>query len=244
MECRIRSLSLPVLYWSTHDEATSRNPHTGTDINALRGIISRIGSSPLGNKSKLLHRRTNCDWVRMWPQLLQTLDLMKLNNQSIDTAPSPGDEFNNREVSTVQLVRIGASHYGIFAEEIAAIVSWKEPAPLPQAPRTVLGIVSIQGRMLTVLDLKSLGEDVSSDALSEPPTHLVALRGDEQLALAVDRVGSTIELESSDVDEMPQPASPPVLRAVNHEGLDVDILNVKELFSCCMQGRERRRRRF
>jgi len=178
----------------------------------------------------------------MDPQLANS-DLMRMNNQVLDDAPRPTEDMGNRKAGQVQLVRAGAAHYGIFAEEIAAIVSWKVPAPLPQAPRTVLGIVSIQGRMLTVLDLKSLREDVPTDAVGEPLAHLVALRGDEQLALAVDRVGSTIELENGDVDEM-EHASPLILRAINHEGLDIDILNLKELFSSCLQGRERRRRRF
>ena len=167
-----------------------------------------------------------------------------MNNQVISNAPPTPEDMGIRPAGSVQLVRAGTSHYGIFAEEIAAIIPWKEPAPLPQAPRTVLGIVSIQGRMLTVLDLKSLGEDVSSDEVNEPLTHLVALRGDEQLALAVDRVGSTIELENGDSDEIPEHASPLVLRVINHEGLEINLLNLKELFSICMQGRERRRRRF
>lgn len=167
-----------------------------------------------------------------------------MNNQVTEKDPTPAEDRGDRQSGTVQLVRAGASHYGILAEEIAVIVSWREPAPLPHAPRTVLGIVSIQGRMLTVLDLKSLREDVSGDAVGQPFSHLVALRGDEQLALAVDRVGSTIELENGDITEIPQNASPLVLRAINHEGLDISILNLKELFSSCMQGRERRRRRF
>lgn len=179
----------------------------------------------------------------MEPQLAKPVS--HAYEQSVmENTPPPAEEMGYRQAGSVQLVRAGASHYGIFAEEIAAIVPWKEPAPLPQAPRTVLGIVSIQGRMLTVLDLKWLGEDASSAEVSAPLTHLISLRGDEQLALAVDRVGATIEIEKGDIDEITPHGSPLVLRVIDHEGLEINILNLKELFAICMQGRERRRRRF
>jgi chemotaxis signal transduction protein len=107
----------------------------------------------------------------------------------------------------------------------------------------VLGLVSIEGRMLTVLDLSMLasGEAASSDAAREIPGHLIALRGDEQLALAVDDVGETIELPAVAIEET---AGTLVLGVVHRDGAAINILNLKELFPTAIQGRERRRRRF
>jgi hypothetical protein len=69
------------------------------------------------------------------------------------------------------------------------------------------------------------------------------LRGDEQLALAVDSVGETIELDNVDLD--PNGAADKLtLGILRHDGADINILNLKELFSTAIQGRERRRRRF
>ena len=156
--------------------------------------------------------------------------------------------MNHQEPRKLQLLQTGSSHFGVFVDEIATIEPWREPTPLPHAPRSVLGVVSIQGRMLTVLDLARLqgGEAASSDAVGAVPGHLIALRGDEQLALAVDALGETIQLAASDFAEFAakETAGTLVLGVLKHEGADVNILNLKELFPTAIQGRQRRRRRF
>ncbi len=169
---------------------------------------------------------------------------MDMNDKVTDSAQESG--VAQGPDGPVQLVRAGGAHFGIWAEEITAIVPWREPAPLPHAPKAVLGIVSIQGRMLTVLDLRRLptGNDVSEEALAEAPGQLVALRGDEQLAIAVDRVGGIIEPGNGDLDTSTEVSNALVLGVLSHKDLDINILNLEELFSSSMQGRERRRRRF
>jgi purine-binding chemotaxis protein CheW len=133
--------------------------------------------------------------------------------------------------------------FGIFADEIAAIAAWREPTPLPHAPKSVLGVASIQGRMLTVLDLAALsGREVAPTAAAAQ--HLIALRGDEQLALAVDGLGETIELADGDFDTRQETGETFVLGVLQREGAEIYILNPKELFPTAIQGHERRRRRF
>jgi len=163
-----------------------------------------------------------------------------MSNEVIDQAQhSASTEASTRKV---QLFRAGSSYFGVFETEIATIAEWREPTPLPHAPESVLGIVSIQGRMLTVLDLAIL-------QASETPSgeksyrHILALRGDEQLALAVTQVDETIEFSDAD----PDPAEKDerfVLAVLRREGTAIRILNVPELFHAALQGRERRRRRF
>lgn len=165
-----------------------------------------------------------------------------MNNDTIQNQRHSIDGANAEPVvRTLQLLQTGSSQFGIFADEIAAIVAWREPTPLPHAPKAVLGVVSIQGRMLTVLDLAMLqgGEAGSSEATH----HLIALRGDEQLALAVNAVGETIQLGPVDLDAK-ETAGTLVLGVLHHEGAEINILNLKELFPTAIQGRERRRRRF
>lgn len=172
------------------------------------------------------------------------------NNNIYDHGQSFEGKKAEPVVRALQLFRAGSHIYGVFADEIATIVSWREPTPLPRAPKSVLGIVSLQGRMLTVLDLASLsiGNAASSDPTSTesvssaaPAQHLIALRGDEQLAIAVHDVKTTIEIGDSDFDET---AGALVVGVLRREGLDIQVLNPKELFSTAIQGRERRRRRF
>lgn len=78
--------------------------------------------------------------------------------------------------------------------------------------------------MLTVLDLRRLTDGESID--KSIPQHVIALRGDEQLALAVDTVEGSIESPG------------------DSNGSPVEVIDVSALFSLAIQGRERRQRRF
>jgi len=84
-------------------------------------------------------------------------------------------------------------------------------------------------------------EAASSDA---PAQHLVALRGDEQLALAIETLGETVEIAEEDFNAKRETGEPLVLGVLHREGAETNILNPKELFPTAIQGRERRRRRF
>ena len=120
--------------------------------------------------------------------------------------------------------RVGSRLYGVDESKVATVANWRQPTPLPHVPPAVMGIVSLQGRMLTVLDLRRLAGGESTD--NTTPQHVIALRGDEQLALAVDTVEGSIE-SPNDTD-----------------GSQVEVINVSALFSLAIQGRERRQRRF
>ncbi len=166
-----------------------------------------------------------------------------MNDEGINYAQNPSDdEVGAREL---QLVTAGPAQFGIFADEISGIFPWWEPAPLPYAPKSVLGVVSIEGRMLTVLNLASLPASAEKDEVPRPRSgHFVALRGDEQLALAVDTVGEKIELVDSATKSQPATAGTVVIGVLHYKGADVNLLNLKELFAAAIQGNERRRRRF
>lgn len=150
----------------------------------------------------------------------------------------------------LQLVQAGQNQFGIFADQISAIVEWQEPAPLPLAPGSVLGVVSIQGRMLTVLDLAKLAgaEVVFTDTPDRFLRHLIALRGDEQLALAVEALGEVVQLpgkESLRNSITTQgTVTGPVLGVWQRKEAEIKVLNSKGLFPAAIQGRERRQRRF
>jgi purine-binding chemotaxis protein CheW len=167
-----------------------------------------------------------------------------MNNHRIQNQRHYVDRANSEGAfRTVQLLRAGSLQFGIFADEIAAIAAWREPTPLPHAPKSVLGVASIQGRMLTVLDLAALpGREAASSAAAAQ--QLIALRGDEQLALAVDGLGETIELADGDFDTRQETGETFVLGVLHREGAEIYILNPKELFPTAIQGHERRRRRF
>ena len=141
---------------------------------------------------------------------------------------------------TLQTFSCGANHFAVYTDEVMSIVDWREPAALPHAPAAVLGVVSIQGRMLTVLDLLHLLEQ---PRLAPGPSQILALRGDEQLALAIDGAAEAI-VAGADLEANPAANGKLICRVLQHDGDEISILNVKELFASAIHGRERRRRRF
>ncbi|MFN2456119.1 MAG: chemotaxis protein CheW [Pyrinomonadaceae bacterium] len=135
--------------------------------------------------------------------------------------------------------------FGVFADETAGATQGIKLTPLPRAPVAVLGVTSVRGRILTVLDPVALIAENSGARnadVSPAPVSVVALRGDEQLALVVDRVEGVVEIVVEEIT--PSDHSTRAVRGVvAHEALPVLVLDVQELFAATMHGAERRRRR-
>jgi purine-binding chemotaxis protein CheW len=166
-----------------------------------------------------------------------------VTNETVKNPRHSIDEPNQEPVRTLQLFRAGSLQFGVFEDEIATIAEWRDPTPLPHAPKSVLGVVSLQGRMLTVLELAAMLETQTASK-DESHDYILALRGDEQLALAVDALGETIEFPGGDLEAPQESAGKFVLGLLHEQGAEISILNTKELFPTAIQGRERRRRRF
>ncbi len=139
----------------------------------------------------------------------------------------------------MQIFSVGSRQFAVPADQISAVAEWREPVPLPHAPVAVRGIVSIKGSMLTLLDLARLSESQKPSA-DDTARQIVALRGDEQLALAVDSMGESVEARSEDLPK----TNDLVSGTISHNGAEIGVLNLENLFRSVIRGRERRRRRF
>ena len=154
-------------------------------------------------------------------------------------------EESPSERHELMLAQAGAWHIGLFADEVESVEAWRAAVPLPHAPPAVMGVVSVRGRMLTVIDpAELLGGGSVGVTEAQAPSFLVVLRGDEQMALAVSRVDGNIginlgEMVSSNpgVDSS---AARGVVRAAHGRTV---VLDPRELFAAAMQGAERRRQR-
>lgn len=137
----------------------------------------------------------------------------------------------------------GSRRIGVFAAETDGVAEGHVPTPLPHAPASVLGVVCVRGHMLTVLDpLVLLGERHAREDWS--PSFIILLRGDEQLAVAVDRTESPIEISETEVEPGDR-ADTRVVRGLVRRGEEqITVLNIQELFAAAIQGEERRRKRF
>jgi len=132
-------------------------------------------------------------------------------------------------------MKIGLSFLAVDDDQLLTVVDFVEPTPLPFAPPSVLGVVSIEGKMFTVLE--TTGEPQNR-------RQLAALRGDEQLAIAIDDCANAIEIDNQIIYQ-PQDDAAVFSAASFRDGeREIPLLDVSKLFSGLLQGRERRRRRF
>lgn len=159
-------------------------------------------------------------------------------------------EEDARERRELLVARCGERLIAVFADEAEHVIAWKRPSPLPAAPKAVLGAVSVRGRISTVLDPLSLlgerraGSSEGGDGGGASFDFIITLRGDEQLALAVERAERIVEIFADDVEPLASSSGAAVVRGLLlMEGKLVAVLNVRELFAAAMQGTERRRKR-
>ena len=137
-----------------------------------------------------------------------------------------------------RLLRANTLTLAVRELDVLSVVDLTEPTPLPFAPPSVIGIVSVQGRMFTVLDLSFL---LDSDGANRKCKFIVALRGGEQLGLAVDDSNDVVEINASEI--VTDSSSDLVSGRFQFDQADYSILNVEKLFAGVIRGRERRRRR-
>jgi purine-binding chemotaxis protein CheW len=137
--------------------------------------------------------------------------------------------------------------FAVFAGQVEGTAEARIPTALPDAPPAVLGVICMRGHMMTVLDPMAV---LSGEAFGWPASlpAVIALRGDEQLALAAQSCRDTITIAAEDI----QPSSQfnddgfanAVLGIARYGGEEITILRVDKLFAAAVRRKERRRRRF
>ncbi|MDX6613465.1 MAG: hypothetical protein QOD75_2651 [Blastocatellia bacterium] len=97
--------------------------------------------------------------------------------------------------------------------------------------------------MLTVVDLLPL---LGESAGTSEPAIIVALSGEEQLAIAADSSRGAIQVFSRELElSAPDGGSGILSGTLNRNGDQIDLLDVPNLFDVVIKAhRERRRRRF
>jgi len=161
------------------------------------------------------------------------------------TTDAPGNSVDP-ELLDLFVFEAGSRIFAVPADQVDGTAEARVPAVLPRAPLAILGVVCARGRMLTVLDPTVL---LTGQALRWPRTLpcVIALRGDEQLALVAQSYRDKITIEEADIDRQSESAVDPtglLLGRVRYAGEEILVLDVNYLFASVMRQRERRRRRF
>ena len=157
----------------------------------------------------------------------------------------PDSETPGPDLRDLFVFEAAARTFAVPAEYVDGTTETRVPAVLPHAPPAILGVVCVRGRMLTVIDPSVL---LTGQAFRWPRAlpRVIALRGDEQLALVAQTFQDKITIEDADIVR-PNKAGADnaglLLGRVRYGGEEILVLDVNCLFSSVMWQRERRRRR-
>lgn len=160
-------------------------------------------------------------------------------------APEGSGAQEDSERRDLIVMHSGAHAFGVFADETDSVTRLTRVTPLPFAPPAVLGVVAVRGRMRTVIDPvpflpRAEGQTHSPEAEDDGPRLAVVLKGDEQLALAVERVHTVVDVRT-DAIRPPGEGADFARGLVRHEDSEVVILDPARLFEAATRGTERRR---
>ena len=92
--------------------------------------------------------------------------------------------------------------YGINVMQVQEVLRYSEIAPVPGAPRYVLGIINLRGNVVTVIDTRSRFGLESCDVTDN--TRVVVIESEKQvIGILVDSVAEVVYLKASDIDVAP-----------------------------------------
>jgi purine-binding chemotaxis protein CheW len=116
---------------------------------------------------------------------------------------SPGDG-NEKELSTeLELLafRMGGEEYAVMVNDVREVLKLRDLTAVPNTPEYILGVMSLRGTMLTVIDLgRRLG---LAPGVRDDRARIVVVGTDEEdVGLMVDRVTGVLKI-------MPEGIKPP-----------------------------------
>ena len=116
-----------------------------------------------------------------------------------------GDEASPVQHQDVELLtfRMGSESYAVLVEDVREVLKVRDSTMVPNAPAFILGVMSLRGAMLPVIDLgKRLG--IESLVRDERSRIVVMNPGEEDVGLIVDRVTGVIRVMPEEIKPAPE----------------------------------------
>ena len=117
------------------------------------------------------------------------------------------DDRRARERRGVLTVVVGGEVYGVEILSIREIIKLREITEVPRAPRFLLGVVTVRGLVLPVVDLR-LRLRLEVPALGRNARILVVMHKNERFGLLVDEVRGVVRFADDQVEPPPTSLSP------------------------------------
>jgi purine-binding chemotaxis protein CheW len=141
-------------------------------------------------------------------------------------------EITGEDVQIVSF-RVGRQEFAFDILQIQRIVRYESPAPLPQAPAFLEGVVQYAGGAVAVVDLRKRFE-LDAPVREETRMMIVDL-GDQRVGVVVDEVREVLRVDSTAI-AAPAPivsglAAAYIAGIVTRPGRTIIILNARKLLT-------------
>ncbi|HXA16935.1 MAG TPA: chemotaxis protein CheW [Thermoanaerobaculia bacterium] len=97
---------------------------------------------------------------------------------------------------------IAGEQYAVLIDHVVEIVTPRDATRVPNADPTIVGIISLRGTIVTIIDIRRKLRHPPSEAGNETRI-IVAERGGETLGFEVDRVLRVLKVESAAIEPHP-----------------------------------------
>ncbi|MBF0543255.1 MAG: chemotaxis protein CheW [Candidatus Riflebacteria bacterium] len=95
------------------------------------------------------------------------------------------------------------SKFGLSTENVQEVVKVGHLTPIRDAPDSVLGVMNLRGRIVTIIDL-AIKLDLGKSEIGNDSRIFIIDWKHEYIGLLVDRVAEVIELEKSSLKPLPE----------------------------------------
>jgi purine-binding chemotaxis protein CheW len=117
------------------------------------------------------------------------------------------DDRRARERRGVLTVVVGNEIYGVEILSIREIIKLREITEVPRAPRFLLGVVTVRGLVLPVVDLR-VRLRLDAQALGRNARILVVMHKGERFGLLVDEVRGVVRFADDQIEPVPASLAP------------------------------------
>jgi purine-binding chemotaxis protein CheW len=117
------------------------------------------------------------------------------------------DDRRARERRGVLTFAVGGEVYGVDILSISEIIKLREITEVPRAPRFLLGVVTVSGLVMPVVDLR-LRLKLDAPELGRAARILVVMHKGERYGLLVDEVRGVVRFADNQIEPPPPSLSP------------------------------------
>lgn len=119
--------------------------------------------------------------------------------------PTSGDESVETPMEELEMLsfRLGGEAYAVMVDDVREVLKLPDLTVVPNAPDYILGVISLRGTMLPIMDLcKRFG--ITAPARDEKSRIVVVNPDEEDVGLMVDRVTGVLKIMPDDVKPTPE----------------------------------------